>query len=363
MTRTKTLLFALALAVQVPLASAKITYAVGSCEPKLTSFTTISAALAATPVPSVVEVCPGTYNEQFAITIPVTLEGVSDGTSTGATIALPPGGLDINQYDDFGDAMAAQVLVVSAGGEVNLTNLTVDGTGNNAYGAPIIGVFYKNSSGTINHLNFLNQWDNAIGSAIWLEGGSSNPSVTVENNTMLGFENVGIRAETNSTTSELTATIKGNGLNGTYATCECEGAQYGIDFGPGTTATVSGNFITDTFYGIYAASAGTASKNILVSTTFAIDVQTDDASVTSNTIYDALGDGGIGIFAHSAVSPITGNSIVAQVTGIEFDCVAGSNVHSNTIVNETKGLNDVPTGVVTTNTFYGVSAIRSVGGC
>jgi hypothetical protein len=361
MSRIKILLFVFALA-QVPLASAKVTYAVGTCEPKLTSFTTISAALAATPAPNVIEVCPGTYNEQVVITIPVTLEGVSNGTSTGATIALPPGGLYIDADDDLGDQLAVQVLVYSSSG-VNLTNLTVDGTGNNAYGAPIVGVFYKNSSGTINHLNLLNQWDNAIGSAIWLEGGSSNPSVTVENSTMLGFQNIGIRAETNSTTSELIATIRGNSLNGTYATCECEGAQYGIDFGPGATATVSANFVTDTFYGIYAASTGTVSKNILVTTGFAIDVETDDASVTSNTIYDALGNGSIGIFAHSAVSPITGNSIVAQATGIEFDCVAGSNVHSNTIVNETKGLNDVPTAAVTTNTFYGVSAIRNVGGC
>jgi Protein of unknown function (DUF1565) len=358
MSRIRTLLFLLALAAQVPLSSAKVTYAVGTCEPKFTSFTTISAALVATPSPNVVEVCPGTYNEQVVITNPVTLEGVSNGTSTGATIALPPGGLYIDADDDLGDQLAVQVLVYSSNG-VNLTNLTVDGTGNNVYEAPIVGVFYKNSSGTIDHLNLLNQWGGSLGAAVWFEGGSANPTATVENSTMLGFQNEGIFAETNSSTSELTATIKGNSLNGAYAICECEEGLKGIAFGPGATATVSGNFVTYTFYGIYAAFTGSVSNNILASTAWGIDIQTDDVSVTSNTIYQ----GGIGIVADSAVSPVTGNSILAQETGVEFDCVAGSNVHSNTIVNQTKGLNDVPTAAVTTNTFYGVSAIRSVGGC
>jgi hypothetical protein len=57
MSRIKSLLFSFALAAQVPLASAKATYAVGTCEPKLPSFGSIQAALNATPSPNVVEVC------------------------------------------------------------------------------------------------------------------------------------------------------------------------------------------------------------------------------------------------------------------------------------------------------------------
>jgi len=53
------------------LSASTITYAVGNCRPNLASFSTISAALSAIPSPNVVEVCPGTYNEQVQITHPV----------------------------------------------------------------------------------------------------------------------------------------------------------------------------------------------------------------------------------------------------------------------------------------------------
>jgi hypothetical protein len=61
MSRIKSLLFVLALAAQVPLASATVTYVVGTC--KNTPFKTITSALQATPPPNVVEVCPGFYFE------------------------------------------------------------------------------------------------------------------------------------------------------------------------------------------------------------------------------------------------------------------------------------------------------------
>jgi hypothetical protein len=50
-----------------------LTYQVGGCKPRLRNFTTIAAALAATPAPDVVQVCPGTYPEQIEITQGVTL--------------------------------------------------------------------------------------------------------------------------------------------------------------------------------------------------------------------------------------------------------------------------------------------------
>ena len=232
MTRTKTLLFALALGVQVPLASAKITYAVGTCEPKFPSYPTISAAVGATPPPNVVEVCPGTYNEQVVITTAMTVEGISLNNSTQAIIAVPSGGLVNNTGEG-----AVQLLVQNVSGEVNVSNLTVDAAGNNT-GLPI-GVMFQNSSGTMSHLTVQNQSGSGFGIGVFLEGGSANPSVTLENSNVQAFDDEGMVAETNSSTSELTATITGNQL-----TALPNSISTGIDLVGGLTATVSGNLIT-----------------------------------------------------------------------------------------------------------------------
>src|ERR1700683_1493850 len=56
-------------------------FAVGTCEPKLVSFSTISAAVAAVPSGSIVEVCPGFYPEQVTISKALTLEGITSGNS------------------------------------------------------------------------------------------------------------------------------------------------------------------------------------------------------------------------------------------------------------------------------------------
>jgi pectin methylesterase-like acyl-CoA thioesterase len=145
MSRIKFLLFLLALAAQVPLASATVTYAVGTCKPALHSFTTIQGALDASPPPNVVEVCPGTYNEQVVIGIPVALEGISYGNSAEAMIAPPANGTAVAKAaNDFGQVVAAQVLVSNVAGEVNLTNLTVQGqSGFPSDGIRYVGVFYR----------------------------------------------------------------------------------------------------------------------------------------------------------------------------------------------------------------------------
>ena len=98
-----------------------ITYAVGTCRPNLRSFATILAALAAAPSPNVIDVCPGTYGEQLQITQPVTLEGVSNGTSARSIITPPAGGLVTNARDDFGNPLAVQLWVNNASGPVNIS--------------------------------------------------------------------------------------------------------------------------------------------------------------------------------------------------------------------------------------------------
>jgi hypothetical protein len=64
-------------------------YAVGTCEPKLPSFSKIADAVSTVPADSIVEVCPGTYAEQFTISKALTLEGIRSGNSDQVVITVP----------------------------------------------------------------------------------------------------------------------------------------------------------------------------------------------------------------------------------------------------------------------------------
>lgn len=364
MSRVKSLLFLLTLAAaQVPLASATVTYAVGTCEPKVPTFTTIMGALGATPRPNVVQVCPGTYSEQVVITFPVTVEGITAGNAAGAMIAVPSGGLVTNFTNDDGQSVAAQLLVQNASGKVNLNNLTVDGTGNNVTGSAyiwVVGTFYANSSGTMSHLTTQNQSGNGLGVGIWLEGGSANPSVTLEDSNVQGFDNTGIKAQTNSNSSELTATINGNYLTATVPGFNSFLQAITID--PGATASVSGNLIAPGFTFGIGTVEGSVSKNIVTGVVIR-GISSSGASVTSNTIYNSgaanADPAAAAIWINSSVAPVTGNIITQSGSygnAIDFDCTAGNNVHSNTILGAPTALLNVPSGAVTPNTFYNVGA-------
>jgi hypothetical protein len=357
MSRIKTLLFVLALAAQVPLASsATVTYQVGGCLPKLVSFTTIMGALGATPRPNVVKVCPGAYFEQVVIPFAVTLEGVASGNSDQVIIAPPLGGLSLFN-DGLGDFVAAQVLVSQPLGEVKLINLTVDGA-NNTVASPdfLAGVLYYNAPGTVDHLNIVNQNGNGLGVGVWLAGGNFNPSVTVEDSNLQAFDNSGIFVMSGPT---LTATIKGNDMASSFANSDGIDVAYAIQL----TTSITENLITAGYEGIVINEGqGSVSENKVVGTPIGIDLETDQVSVKSNTVYNTLGGYGIGIVANSAVAPVTDNTVAQSPIGIFFDCTAGTNVHSNTILDAYVALYAVP-GAIGTNTYYNVSGEINSGGC
>jgi len=168
------------------------TYVVGTCKPRLRSFSNISAALAATPAPDVVQVCPGTYPEQVEITQPVTLAGIASGNSEQAIITLPSSGL-VTTTLGSGIQFAAQLWVNNATGPVTVQDITVDGDGITLPGF-YAGIFYQNSSGTINRVTTRNQ-SAGNGQGISVEGGASSPSVTVENSSVHNFDHTGIYAD------------------------------------------------------------------------------------------------------------------------------------------------------------------------
>ena len=108
------------------------TVAVGppTCKPTLVHFSTIQAAVTASPFGTIIDVCPGTYPEQVVIAQPLTVQGVTDGTGNAAVITVPGAGLVQNGTSASFGPVTVQLLVENTVG-VTINNLVVDGTGAN----------------------------------------------------------------------------------------------------------------------------------------------------------------------------------------------------------------------------------------
>ncbi len=350
--------------VQGQTGSNSLTYVVGTCRPNMTSFATIAAALAASPSPVIVDVCPGTYNEQLTITQPVTLQGVTSGNLGEVVVAVPLAGLVQNATSLDGIPLAAQLFVNNVAGAVNITNMTFDA--GNDLSDTVAGVYYQNSSGTVNHVTTRNQggpFENGLG--IWIEGGASGPSVLVENSTIHDFRIYGILADADGDGNTLTATIKSNSVNGGG---NVAAGVVGISTGASTAATVSSNFVIGCSYGVLvpygpagAGAAGTVSSNTIGnSSTTGIFMGADGVSATSNKVFGSSVEG---ILVSTSSGSVQNNSISEAPIGIELSCLSNSNVHSNTIADATTGVDSVPGSLTMSNTYYSVATIRNSATC
>jgi hypothetical protein len=361
------LLFLLALAAQVPLASATVTNYVGSCASG--SYATISAALATTPAPNFVYVCPGTYPEQVVITKPVTLEGIYTSNSGQAFITVPSGGLtgDNPCYPELGYVE----VCVSSPGTVNITNITVDGAG---WSTEPVGIaYYNGGGGTMNHIETRFQEGDGLGVGIFAFGASD--TVTVENSNLHSFDFTGIltsassamkienntldpdsNAETAITAFNGDSTIiSGNVINGPSAPAGCDPSHGyffgGILAGPPPAGSITNNTVAGVgggYPGIVILGPGD------VSTTM---------SVTSNAIFNITGGDGIQLDTFDgAVPPLTiKNNVITQAqNGVNFECTLDNNVSSNTITAITGyGVANVASGENSPNTYYNVPTLYS----
>src|ERR1019366_9174960 len=94
-------------------------------------------------------ICPGTYQEQVTVSIPLNLIGVKDPASTADSVVITsPSPIPANTTDlTSGAPVAAQLLVygVTPPGPVNISNLTVDGNNNGlpggCGGANLVGIY------------------------------------------------------------------------------------------------------------------------------------------------------------------------------------------------------------------------------
>jgi hypothetical protein len=351
---------------------ATTTYIVGTCKAG-TQFSSIQAALDAAPSPNVVEVCPGTYPEQITIINAVSIEALSIMNSSYVLITVPSGGLTTNTTINRGQTSAAAHLFVK-NATVNLTGLTVDSTGSNVpTGAALVGVLYQHSPGTINHVIAFHQISGqSTGYGIYMEGGSSNPTVTVENCGVYDFDFGGIYvtgpngptdiagpAARENVTGQITAKVTNNFVNTTAAP-----GTISMLFGSSTVDTVAGNLSAGADRGatgmnIDANAGSTFSDNTIINSTVGITLLADGPSVTGNKLYNDgnNGPGAIAEYANLTTSKITGNLIQnAQSDGINLDCnTVGTLVNSNTFEYMTQGFLNAPSGFSGSGTYIATS--------
>ena len=346
----------------LPSAFASTLY-VGSCHTP--SYSTISAAVAAAAPGATINICPGRYPEQIVLTQAVTLKGISSSDGDLIIVVVPPNGLQANAQDGMGDAIAAQLFVEISPGPTNISNLTFDASNNQVSdGVYVVGVLVQNSPATINHIVTQNQIGGDGGVGVWIQGGSSNPQVTVENSSIHDFDDIGVWTQINPGPQQLTAVVQDNFVNGQTASGLI--ANSDVALANGTTNTVKDNYLASGQTGISVSggASGTVAHNNLITDGTAIAIGGDgltggNISVTNNDIFNSSVDG---IVVNGGLPAVQHNTIDHVPVGIEFACNADGNAVNNTIMDSGIGVNDLPAGSNSSNSYFNVQAITG-GSC
>lgn len=353
-------------------------FQVGGCLAKLVNFGTIQAAVNSVPPGSTILVCPGVYAEQVVISKPLTLRGqVMFPQNLGRPVIVIPRNvrgapnLQVNVTNIQGTPFAAQVLVdgVNPVGNVNITGITIDGSGGNLgcfSNSQLAGLFYASgSSGSVNEVTAINQQNAGCGVGIWVENGAgSSQSIALAANSVHDMDNTGIVALSDQNPPTLTVDISANAVTGNNRT-------QGIA-AENITGTVKQNVVT-------GGAIGIADVDFFPG-------QTPGIRISANTIADVQAGPGIGIVIREG-SAATSNKISNVMTGfylqggsanpgptlssnfvenihtiIEFNCTANAFLQSNLFNDARVGFDKVPSGTSLPDPVYNFDAIRT-GSC
>jgi hypothetical protein len=319
------------------------TVVVGNCR-NLVQFSTISAAIAAVPSGSIIQICPGTYTEQLSINKSLTLTGVPSGTSDAIVILPPSGGLSGNATSlSSGNPITAHVWVLGPA-TVNMNNIIVDsiGNGQSGCGQPmLVGILYQDAIGTLNHVVTRNQWVGAsesdtgsngcqTGLGIFAQsGGGGTSKLSVIASSVHDYQKNGITGnEVGTTLSVINSDVVGQGAtNGA--------AENGVQIGFGAAGSVTGSLVIDDVWAPDTSTdPGDAAAGILL-----FDSSAGNTTVKNNTVGNTQ-------FGIAAVTDTSGEGDGASITQNKvfgtriFDaidvCVNNSIVQSNTIMNSSE---------------------------
>jgi len=308
------------------------TLEVGNCKNGYTGYGTIQEAVNAASAGATILVCPGNYPEQVMINKSLTLRGLKAQYSSGAVISAPPGGVVANATSLVtGNPIAAQVLVQNAS-DVDMSNLTVDGSSNGISSCTpiLIGIFYQNASGAIAHVAALNhalvssQSGCQSGLAIFAQSGNGGSSdLRIEGTVVQGYQKNGITGNESGTS----VTILDNSVTGQGPTNGA--AENGIQVGYGATGQLMRNTVTDDVWAPDTiTNRGDAASGILV-------YASSNVIVHDNTVSDT--QFGIALITDSMAGPADGNEVSWNrissthiLDGIEV-CSDRNMIHDNTI--------------------------------
>lgn len=370
---------------------------------------TIQLAVNAVAVGGTVKVCPGTYPEQVLITRNVTLTGVAVGNADAAVITSPSTGVVANTSDLYQPPsfpVAAQILVQNAKA-VNISNITVDGSGNqlNSCATDIRGIYYQNASGTISEVATRNQVLAAgltgcqAGQGIFVQSSYSGPgyntasaNVTIKNSSIHNFQKNGITIDG----PKANGTVTFNSITGQGPTTGA--AENGVQISDGAAGCVTDNAIVDNIWApdvfgdtgdaaagilIYGSEHILVQNNIVGTTQFGIVTVTDPvygssavnpqglgdhATITSNVVINTQLYDAIDICSND--NSITGNTVFnAAESGIHLDSTCGSTGLGNTVSNNTVNESCAgilygtgsPSGLAAHNSFFNVVSVVSAG--
>jgi len=339
-------------------ASSAETVAVGNCRPGVTSYATISLAVAVATAGATVLVCPGTYPEQVTITTPLTLRGLSLVWGSNPVITVPVGG--------FAAEGGAQILAqgnqfnFTALGPVNISNLIVDGTGSgvNCASGTLTGIEYSAASGTIENVQVRNQNPGGCGSGILLGGGEAGIAVNILNSSVDNFDSIGIQADALIAGGEVNLTS--NSIGSTSASVQAGAYLFG------TQSIIARNTI------VLSAGSGleledgpmTAKNNTIVGTNTGIVVGgTPSGDIPIVVTHNSLYGNAIGIGVNPFAENVTvGSNAISQSTtaAIQLECGGYGTAVTTTV--EHNEIFAAPIGIanidsldkVAANTFYSV---------
>ena len=332
---------------------------VGNCRPGSKTYSTISQAVAAAAPGTTVLVCPGTYPEQVTIIQPLSLRGVQSGNTGKAVITAPAGGFTESvSAPTNGVEMTAQIFVLGTEtGIVNISNISVDGGSDAAgIGGGFVGIYYQNSSGSINNVATYGQTGNRSGYGIFLEGTTPSPkTITVSNNSVHDFDSEGIRTNGNITPPSLTVNIESNVVDSSigYGGNPVAGE---IDVQGATGAIRNNEAITHPAPPGISAGVGVAGpSNMVVANNFVVGsgifLLGDSNAITGNRV--AFG-GGITVMGQN--NTVRYNSVFGDP--ISFNCTGtGNTVIDNTIRDSNVGIVNHPGNVISPNTFVNVGIL------
>jgi len=333
-------------------ASPAQTVAVGNCRPQLTSYSTISAAVAAATPNSTVLVCPGTYPEQVTIAQPLILMGLKSATGAEPVITVPSGGI-------LGDDAQLSVQGTDdAPFAVNISYLTVDGTGSGVECATgsLTGIKYVFASGTVEHVNVRHQSPGGCGIGIELWGGISVvDTVNVLDSRIEDFDEFGIFASSDGATGFL-VNLTLNSVVSVQPAVQ-SGIEYLLTDGLAERNAVvlsggTGLELANLFSGM------TARGNTVIGATLGIVAGTNEGPTPTSIDGNYLFNNGTGILVFfSGEKIVKANAIVLSSTAaINLDCSDQVAAENNAIFGAPVGIANVASGdTLTGNVFYSVT--------